>query len=233
MKYIKLLINTFFIVSVLVLTSCTDTLIGDEGQLDEENYLNYETITELELPFENEWYVVWGGRSVIQNQHFYSRKERYAMDILQVVNRTSFTGNGTQNEDYYCFGKRLNAPGDGKIIAMENNIEDNIPGALNRDQPGGNYIIIDHLNGEVSVMAHFKKNSIIVSVGDTVEKGQEVGKAGNSGNSTEPHLHYHLQTASESPNNGVGLPIQFTNYYEDDAFLEKGEPVRGKKVRKN
>ncbi|MDY8136056.1 M23 family metallopeptidase [Aquimarina sp. 2201CG5-10] len=233
MKYIKLFASTFFIIFILSFSSCTDILMGDEGKLDEEIHLSYQTITELELPFENEWYVVWGGRSAIQNQHFYSRNERYAIDVLQIVNGVSFTGDGTQNEDYYCFGKRLNAPGTGKIIAMENNIEDNIPGALNRDQPGGNYIIIDHLNGEVSVMAHFKKNSIIVSIGDTVEKGQEVGKAGNSGNSTEPHLHYHLQTTSESPSDGIGFPIQFTNYYENDVFIGRGEPVRGQKIRRN
>ncbi|WP_299436439.1 M23 family metallopeptidase [uncultured Aquimarina sp.] len=228
----KLITYIFSFLLILLLSSCTDTLIGDEGQAEEDNFLNYQTKTALELPFENEWYVVWGGRSVVQNQHFNNRNERYAMDILQIVNRTSFTGDGTQNEDYYCFGKRLNAPGDGKIIAMENNIEDNIPGALNRRQAPGNYIIIDHLNGEFSFMAHFKKNSIIVSIGDTIQKGQEVGKVGNSGNSTEPHLHYHLQTTSDS-SNGVGLPIQFLNYYEDNVFVEIGEPVRGQLVRKN
>ncbi|WP_081801944.1 M23 family metallopeptidase [Aquimarina atlantica] len=225
----KPIIYTFSFLIVLLMNSCADSLIGDEGQIEEDIFLNYQTKTELELPFENEWYVVWGGKSIQQNQHFNNRFERYALDILQIVNGASFTGDGTQNKDYYCFGKRLNAPGDGKVIAIENNIEDNTPGVLNK--AGGNYIIIDHLNGEVSVMAHLKKGSIIVAVGDTVVKGQEVGKAGNSGNSTEPHLHYHL-TTSDSPD-GIGLPPQFINYYEDDVFVEQGEPVRGQKVRKN
>jgi len=232
MKFLKSTMYIFCITFFLLLTSCSDTLIGDEGQKDEDIFLNYQTKTELELPFEEDWFISAGGRSVIQNHHFVPhRHQRYAMDIFQTVNGVSFTGDGTNNEDYYCFGKRLNAPDDGKIIALENNIEDNVPGVVAK--PGlGNYIIIDHLNGEFSFMVHFKKHSITVSLGDTVVKGQEVGKAGNSGNSTEPHLHYHLQTTSNTAT-GIGLPTQFLNYYADDVFIERGEPVRGQIVRNN
>jgi len=232
MKLIKSTTYILFILLVLLLNSCTDTLIGNEGQFDEDIFLNYQTKTELELPFENEWFISAGGRSIIQNHHFIPhRHQRYAMDIFQTVNGVSFSGDGTNNEDYYCFGKRLNAVGNGKIIALENNIEDNVPGVV-AEPDFGNYIIIDHLNGEFSFMVHFKKNSIIVSIGDTVVKGQEVGKAGNSGNSTEPHLHYHLQTTSNSAT-GVGLPAQFLNYYADDVFIERGEPIQNQIVRKN
>ncbi len=232
MKLIKFTTYIFFISFVLLLNSCADTLIGDEGQFDEDIFLNYQTKTELELPFENEWFIAAGGRSVIQNHHFVPhRHQRYAMDILQTVNGVSFIGDGTNNEDYYCFGKRLNAVGDGKIIAMRNNIEDNIPGVV-AEPDLGNYIIIDHLNGEFSFMVHFKQHSIVVSIGDTVVRGQEVGKAGNSGNSTEPHLHYHLQTTSNR-DTGAGLPTQFLNYYADDIFIERGEPIRNQIVRKN
>jgi len=238
MKLIKSKAYIFFISFVLLLNSCADTLIGDEGQFDEGVFLNYQTKTELELPFEDEWFVVWGGRSAIQNQHFVPhRHQRYAMDILQIVDGFSFSGDGTKNEDYYCFGKRLNASGNGEVIEMENNIDDNtnigsINSNIDKNTTAGNYIIIDHLNGEFSFMAHFKKGTILVAVGDTVFKGQEVGKAGNSGNSTEPHLHYHLQTTSNTAT-GIGLPTQFLNYYADDVFIERGEPVRGQIVRNN
>ena len=116
-------------------------------------------------------------------------------------------------------------------MALKNNIEDNIPGVLNKN--GVNFVIIDHLNGEFSVLVHLKKGSIIVAVGDTVVKGQEIGKVGNSGNSTQPHLHYHLTTSQSLDGSGIGLPIQFLNYYEDDEFVDRGEPVRGQTVRKN
>ncbi|PCJ94742.1 MAG: hypothetical protein COA50_10115 [Flavobacteriaceae bacterium] len=243
MKHIKLFTYTFFIVFILTLVSCTNTLIGDEGKLDEEIYLNYQTRTDLELPFEEEWYTFNGGKTHFEGAHHFTTRgggERYAIDFLIVVDieestgilRKMHSGDGRQNEDHYCFGKRLNAPGDGKIIEVVNNVEDNQPGNENRNRPGGNYIIIDHLNGEHSIMAHLKKESIIVSVGDTVVKGQEVGKAGNSGASSAPHLHYQLEGSSGSLNE-LGLPAQFNNYYEDNIFIEKGEPVRGEKVRKN
>jgi hypothetical protein len=230
MKPIKSI--TFTFIFILILTACADTLIGEEGKYDENIYLNYKTKTVLELPFENEWYIIAGGKSLEQNHHFAPhRHQRYAMDIAKTVNKKGFSGDGTKNEDYYTFGMRLNAPGDGKIVAMENNIEDNIPGVKNTKQYSGNYIIIDHLNGEFSFMVHFKKGSIIVAIGDTVVRGQEVGKAGNSGHSTGPHLHYHLQTTSDL-STGVGLPVQFINYYADDQFVEKGEAVTGQFIRK-
>ncbi len=243
MKHKLLLTYTLFILFILALASCTDSLIGDDGKLDEDIYLNYQTITDLELPFEEEWYIFNGGKTHREGAHHFTTRgggERYAYDIVIVVDtetstgieRNTHSGDGSENNDYYCFGKRLNAPGDGNIIEIENNIEDNQPGNLNRNQPGGNYIIIDHLNGETSILAHLKKESIIVSVGDTVVKGQEVGKAGNSGNSTEAHLHYQLEGTSGLLN-GLGLPAKFLNYYEDDVFIERGEPVRAQKVRKN
>jgi len=240
MKHIKGLTYTLLIAFILALTSCADTLLGDEGKQEEDIYLNYQTKTDLELPFEEEWGIVAGGRTHNDGGgHFFSRDtgQRYAYDFVKVVDGRGYSGNGSANEDAYGFGARLNAPGDGIIISLENNIEDNsrpgvINGNINNSNLGGNYIMIDHLNGEYSLLAHFKKGTIIVSVGDTVSKGQEVGKAGNSGNSTGTHLHYQLQNTPEYLN-GIGLPAQFSNYYKDDVFIERGEPVRGQIVRKN
>jgi hypothetical protein len=238
MKLTRFIIYAFLSSFLFISTSCTEALIGDKGKLDEDIFLNYQTKTVLELPFENEaeWRINQGGRSGLQNNHFSNRNQRYAIDCGQTLNGVSFIGDGTNNEDYYCFGKRLNAPGYGKIISLENDIEDNTtPGTVNsnidENTRGGNYIIIDHLNGEFSLMAHFKKGTIMVSVGDIVNKGQEVGKAGNSGNSTGPHLHYHLQNTSEYLD-GIGLPSQFLNYHANDNFIERGEPVQGQIVKK-
>ncbi len=236
MKYTK----TLSYLLVILLVSCTKVLIGDEGKFDEELYLNYRTKTDLELPFEEEWYISVGGRTHLEGGHHFITRgsgQRYAYDIGIVMDGSGYSGDGSRNEDHYCFGKRLNAPGDGKIIALENNIDDNhtpgtVNGNINDGNLAGNYIMIDHLNGEFSLMAHFKKGTIIVSVGDTVVKGQEVGKAGNSGNSTGPHLHYHLQNTPEYLD-GIGLPAQFTGYFADDELLERGEPLRGERVRKN
>ncbi|RKR13064.1 peptidase M23-like protein [Maribacter vaceletii] len=223
----KKIVSITIIAIILSLTiSCSK---DDLPEVHPSDYLNYETQTALELPFDEEWWVFWGGRSVSDNYHAAHREQRFALDIVQKINRSTHTGNGSQNEDYYCFGKRLNAPGSGVVIAMINNIHDNVPGQFNRDFPIGNYVIIDHENGEFSILAHFKKGSIIVSVGEMVLKGQELGKAGNSGNSSEPHLHYHMQTTAD-PFDGDGLPTQFINYYANDQYVERGEPVQNEYV---
>jgi murein DD-endopeptidase MepM/ murein hydrolase activator NlpD len=223
----NLVSSTIIGVILFTLFSCSSE---DLPNAAESNYLNYETKTELELPFNEEWWVFWGGRTVSENYHAAHKNQRFALDIVQRTNGSTHSGNGSQNEDYYCFGKALNAPGNGKVISVLNTIDDNIPGQFNRDSPEGNYVVIYHENGEFSMLAHFKKESIIVSVGDEVIKGQELGKVGNSGNSSEPHLHYQLQTEA-NPMDGVGLPAQFLNYYADGALIERGEPVRSQYIK--
>lgn len=236
MKRICVIIFLF----ILILFSCTKTLIGDEGKEDEDIYLNYQTKTELELPFDEEWYVFVGGRTHQDGGHHFITRgtgQRYAYDVAIVIDGSSFSGDRSKNENHYCFGKPLNAPANGKIIAMENTIDDNYSSGtvndnINDSNLAGNYILIDHFNGEYSLLAHLKKGSVVVHIGDIVAKGQEIGQAGNSGNSTGPHLHYHLQN---SPNylDGIGLPAQFRNYYEDDTFVDLGEPVKSQFIRKN
>jgi murein DD-endopeptidase MepM/ murein hydrolase activator NlpD len=100
---------------------------------------------------------------------------------------------------------------------------------MNPDQPLGNYVVIDHQNGEYSFLAHLKQGSVAVQVGVRVEPGDLLGLCGNSGNSSEPHLHYHLQNAPGFPG-GQGLPAQFQSYTADGVMVERGEPVRGQVV---
>lgn len=211
---------------LLTIFSCSKEDLPNEA---ESAYLNYETKTALELPFDGEWWVFWGGRNVKENYHAAHKNQRFALDIVQRVDGSTHAGDGSENEDYYCFGKALNAPGKGIIVYVVNDIEDNVPGEFNRDYPAGNNVIIDHENGEFSILAHFKEGTILVAVGDVVAKGQELGKAGNSGNSSEPHLHYHLQNAA-AHFEGEGLPAQFLNYYADGVLVDKGEPVRSQNI---
>lgn len=230
MKYSKHINYSIIVLFYVLLASgCVDILIGDKGELEEDIYLNYQTKTELQLPFNNEWHIVNGGRTHSMGMHHFITwhlGQKYAFDSVIHKDGKSYSGSGTKNEDYYCFGEPLYAPAAGKILGVENNIEDNIPGELNDVSAAGNYVMIDHLNGEYSLLAHFKKGTIIVAVGDTVMAGQELGKTGNSGNSTEAHLHYHLQNSPELLNS-IGLPAQFKNYYADGVFLKKGEPIKG------
>ena len=72
-------------------------------------------------------------------------------------------------------------------------VRDNKPGSMNPYSAVGNAVFIEHNKRETSVLAHLKFGTIKVKVGDEVRAKQFIGFCGNSGNSSEPHLHYHLQ----------------------------------------
>ena len=76
----------------------------------------------------------------------------------------------------------------------------------------------------------FKLGSIKVKVGDKVRSGQKIGKCGNSGNASVPHLHMHMQNTPVLFE-GEGLPLQFQNYLADKKFVKTGEPVTGQIIR--
>ncbi len=111
-------------------------------------------------------------------------------------------------------------PGEGVVVDAKDGVYDNIPGLRNTRDIPGNYVIIDHLNGEFSILAHFKNGSVLVKEGDKVGAGDLIGQCGNSGHSNLPHLHYHLQNTSRWLD-GEGLPAQFRNYYANGKFVER------------
>lgn len=196
----------------------------------DSDFLEYETRTKLILPFNGLWFTFWGGRKIIDNYHAAYSSQRFAADFLIMKNGTTHSGDGTRNENYYCFGQPVLTPGDGIVIAIENNIEDNVPGKMNPSQPMGNYVIIDHGNSEFSFLAHFKMGSIVVKLAEKVKSGQLLGLCGNSGNSSEAHLHFHIQNTATF-NLGEGLPAQFQSYLADGIAVSRGEPVRGQTIQ--
>jgi murein DD-endopeptidase MepM/ murein hydrolase activator NlpD len=91
-------------------------------------------------------------------------------------------------------------------------------------------VVIDHGNGEFSVIAHLQPHSLKVRLGQRVKTGQALGKVGNSGNTSEPHVHYHLQNAVDM-RDADGLPAQFENLIIDGSRIERAEILRGQRVR--
>ncbi|MGL5354460.1 MAG: M23 family metallopeptidase, partial [Clostridium sp.] len=106
------------------------------------------------------------------------------------------------------------SPVSGKIIGLENSEKDILPNQEEFNSLLGNYIFIEiESTGTYIIMAHFKKDSITVSVGDYVEEGAYLGKVGNSGTTSEPHLHIQHQRNNPMtmifPTLSEGLPINF------------------------
>src|SRR4029079_12590680 len=135
--------------------------------------------------------------------------QRFALDLLGIgADGKTKRGDGTRNEDYYAFNRDVLAPADGTVIEVVDGVRDNPPGSLNSYSAVGNCVLIQHRGDEVSVLAHFQRGSIVVKAGDSVKRGQLLGKCGNSGNSSEPHLHYHLQN-SPVLQDGLGIKCVF------------------------
>jgi murein DD-endopeptidase MepM/ murein hydrolase activator NlpD len=74
----------------------------------------------------------------------------------------------------------------------------------------GNYVMIDHGKNEYSLYAHLQLDSVGIRVGDQVKAGDVIGKLGSSGNSTEPHLHFHVCDKPD-PLMCAGIPVNFNN----------------------
>jgi murein DD-endopeptidase MepM/ murein hydrolase activator NlpD len=137
--------------------------------------------------------------------------QRYALDLLGVgPDGKTHQRDGKLNEDYYAFGREVLAPADGIITEVIEGVRDNVPGSLNPYSGVGNCVIIQHRDDEVSVLAHFKLGTIKVKSGNQVKRGQLLGLCGNSGNSSEPHIHYHLQHTAVLQD-GVGIKCHFEN----------------------
>ncbi|HEX4936203.1 MAG TPA: M23 family metallopeptidase [Gemmatimonadaceae bacterium] len=144
--------------------------------------------------------------------------QRFAIDYvkLDTAYRTH-AGDSTRNEHYYAEGLDALAVGDGIVVATKDSIPENVPGVNSRAVPitletvGGNFVILDIGGGRYAFYAHLRPGSLKVKVGDRVRRGQVVGLVGNSGNSTEPHLHFHIADAPV-PLGAEGIPYQHDRF---------------------
>jgi len=96
--------------------------------------------TPLHLPFEGQWFVLWGGDSRELNHHHDMPHERFAFDFV-IVDREgrTHTGEGKENKDYYAFGRPVLAPADGVVTDVITGVRDNTPGSMNPVFAGGQY----------------------------------------------------------------------------------------------
>ncbi len=190
----------------------------------------YKLKATLRLPFNGEWFIFWGGDTKEQNYHVAYRDQRHAYDIVVHRNGVSHKGAGSNNEDYYAFEQPVLAPADATVIESVDGIPDNKPGVMNTKQIYGNHVVLDLGNSEYAVICHFKNGSLRVRPGDRVKSGQVIGLCGNSGNSSEPHIHFHLQDGRVL-GSATGLPAPFANYLADGKRVSLGVPARGQVVK--
>ena len=155
----------------------------------------------LEFPMKNgSYYVLHGGSHNVINHHYPVLGQRYALDIVK-LNKIGMRSNKitpAKKSDYYIFSEDLFSPVTGTVIEAENGIDDAPKLNIDRENPAGNhlYIQVENTNRAV-VLAHLQKGSLKVKKGDHVKQGQLIGKVGNTGNTSEPHLHIHVVEINE------------------------------------
>ena len=145
--------------------------------------------------------------------------QRYAIDWVKVDGRNQwFSGDATINENYYAHGQNVYAVQDGIISKVVNGYPDNTPGDLGDSSAplAGNYLLLTMDNGESALYGHLLVDSILVLEGSRVSKGELLARIGNSGNSSAPHLHFHvaevIDPQSPSTLNGIGQPFSFESF---------------------
>jgi murein DD-endopeptidase MepM/ murein hydrolase activator NlpD len=193
------------------------------------------TCTRYRLPFDGEWCVINGGITRDTSHSWGAVAQRYAYDfVIADEHRRRHRGAGTKVSDYYCYDRPILAAADGVVVAAETRIGRSplvgfgVADALARHF-AGNHVVIRHAEGEYGFYAHLVRGSVPLQIGQRVARGQEIGRCGHSGTSTEPHLHFHVQDR-EDFFSSAGVPVVFADLAVDGittaaAYIRGGQRV--------
>ena len=165
---------------------------------------------------------MWGGDQAWQNKHHGRLNQNLALDLLKVVgpNARTYEGDIHKNQSYFCWGQPIRSPIDGTVEITVDGIPDNIPGEGNTYSASGNSVQIRSPAGFVMEFAHLQNGTVEVKAGGKVKSGDLIGLCGSSGNSTEPHLHFQIQSES-GDDQGIALRPVF------DSIMVNGKQVNG------
>jgi murein DD-endopeptidase MepM/ murein hydrolase activator NlpD len=141
-------------------------------------------VTRLSLPFAGVWGIVQG----FDSGDTHTGYAAWALDFVPAQPRgTKPPPKGAPLSRFACFGRPILAPADGLVVRV---------GRGGRDWPAyvkgndeGNYVILEHAPGEYTEFRHLQARSVKVAPGARVRRGDVIGRCGNSGNATTPHLH--------------------------------------------
>ena len=149
----------------------------------------------MELPFRGQWLVVWGGGSPSTNgAHLLHKSQRRAADLVKVDGQgKTHSGDGKKNADYFAYGQDVLAAAAGTVIFVIDGVPENEPGTMNPYFAYGNTVVMRHDDKTYSAYAHLMPGKTRVRPGTKVTAGEILGLVGNSGNASEPHLHFQVQ----------------------------------------
>lgn len=157
--------------------------------------------------------------------------QRFAIDWMKMdENGRVLNGDVKDVNNFPSYGAEVLAIADGTVLATRNDLPDQVPGALPKNTTLenllGNHVILQLDDSKVfALYGHLQKDSVTVKLGDKVKRGKVLGKLGNTGNSSGPHLHLHLMSGPSLGSNGLPYVI--------DRFDVAGQiPAQPPEVRK-
>ena len=185
---------------------------------------------EVRCPVDGRWVAINSPANRVPSHGVRTLGQAYAIDVLHPTDdSTPAPGWGIRQrrpEEYSCFGAPVRAVADGTVFAVLDRMRDHrarntwfglihmlVVEAIVRELGGpqfiiGNHVVIDHGDGAYSLYAHLQRGSASVAVGDRVAAGAQVGCVGNTGNTSEPHLHFQLMDR-RVPAASAGLPFRW------------------------
>ena len=156
------------------------------------------------------------------------RSERYAIDTGELKDdlTTYLKGDPKVNTSYFNYGRPLYAVAEGVVIHVQDGRPENSGDAKDvifnsADELAGNYLVLDIGGGRYAYYCHCIPNSFLVREGDTVKEGDPLAQLGNSGNSTAPHLHFHIADGSDLWTSN-GIPFVLKEYTKTGVYVEPG-----------
>lgn len=165
------------------------------------------------------YYVVHGGNHPCVNNHYPADAQRAALDVVQ-LNALGMRSKRLLPEqlfDYKIFGEPVYSPAEGVVVKAVDGVDDFVSPNENSAHPAGNHIVVRIRDSNtLIVLAHLLNGSLLVKEGDLVATGQALGRVGNSGNSTEPHLHIHCvkeNASGDYVHHGEAVSMLFDGSY--------------------
>ncbi len=178
------------------------------------------------LPLDGSVTVAWGGATAGVNYHVVQPDQRWAYDFLVTEHGRSHRGDGRALADYLAYDRPVRAPADGLVRVAHDGEPDMPPGKRSPKPALGNHVVLEVAPGEFLFVLHLREGSVAVAAGARVAAGQVIGRVGNSGTSTEPHVHVHLQDAPR-PYFAEGIPFDFFGYRQEGRLVARGMPRGG------
>ncbi|GAA3530486.1 hypothetical protein AFL01nite_29200 [Aeromicrobium flavum] len=198
---------------------------------------------EVGCPVRGRWTVVHSPASDVPSHGVRGYAQSHAVDLIHPRPEGTepgypLFGGFEKPEGFTSFGEPIHAVADGTVVTVVDGRRDHltrtswvafaymlvIDGLRDLGGPGavvGNHVVVDHGDDVFSLYAHVRRGTATVTAGDRIAEGDVIGQVGNSGNTSEPHLHFQLMDQA-APLRAAGLPMRFRGIDQPVGTVDRG-----------